>query len=458
MGGFLGPQRAFYLLLKASSLLRLSGRTRSQRAKLVPAYMLFICLLLVLACSRIPNPFSSVSALPIARAARLAPTPTPHRYLQSQPMTGASQSSGQAFDDGVTRLEENPILGPVNPAMTLAALLELTQTGIAAETSENVLGGLATPLATLKTPTPTPTSPFRPPTETGPETSATPAQAGAPSMTPIVSATGTPEQTATKAAIAGPTKVPMSPTPTATPTTEPTPTETPKPGGLGGGGAGGLPGPVGGATTPTATPFSTPAPTSTVDPTGLVPTATSTRTPRSTRTPNPAYPTLTPIPEGAFLDIVDIRLSPGSYTGVHPGSTLTFEIWVEPNGQEVSVVQVVLVFDPDVLQAKSSDVDPDAPLSVRLVPDDSFDNDTGVIVISITQDKNAAASPSTNFLMGTITMKVDSSVIGSTSTSVDFVRFGDVRTVVGIEGAEVTDDLFGATVMIEPPATPTPVS
>jgi hypothetical protein len=60
------------------------------------------------------------------------------------------------------------------------------------------------------------------------------------------------------------------------------------------------------------------------------------------------------------------------------------------------------------------------------------------------------------FLMGTIRLKVDSSISGDTSTSVDFVRFGDVRTVAGIEGAEVTDDLFGASVMIELPATPTP--
>jgi hypothetical protein len=154
---------------------------------------------------------------------------------------------------------------------------------------------------------------------------------------------------------------------------------------------------------------------------------------------------------------VDIRLSPGSYTGVQPGSVLPFEIWVEPNGQEVSVVQVVIEFDPDVLQAKSSKVDPDAPLSVRLVPNDTFDNDEGVIVMSISQDKNATESPSTMFLMGTIKLKVDSSISGDTSTSIDFVRFGDVRTVAGIEGAEVTDDLFGATIMIELPATPTPV-
>ena len=179
--------------------------------------------------------------------------------------------------------------------------------------------------------------------------------------------------------------------------------------------------------------------------------------PRATRTPNPAFPTLTPIPEGAFLDIVDIRLSPASYTGINPGSEVTFEIWVEPNGQEVSVVQVVLEFDPDVLMAKSANANPDAPLSIRLVPDDSFDNDEGVIVMSISQDKNVIESPSTVFLMGTIRLKVNSSISGEASTDVDFVRFGDVRTVAGIKGSEVTDDLFGATVMIEQPATPTPI-
>ena len=135
---------------------------------------------------------------------------------------------------------------------------------------------------------------------------------------------------------------------------------------------------------------------------------------------------------------------------------MTFEIWIEPNGQEVSVVQVVLEFDRDVLRVKSSNANPDAPLSVRLVPDDSFDNDEGVMVMSISQDKDATESPSTMFLMGTIRLKVNSSISGETSTDIDFVRYGDVRTVVGIEGTEVTDDLFGASVMIELPATPTP--
>ena len=121
------------------------------------------------------------------------------------------------------------------------------------------------------------------------------------------------------------------------------------------------------------------------------------------------------------------------------------------------MVQVVIEFDPDVLRAISSEADPYAPLSVRLVPDDTFDNDKGVIVMSTSQDKNATESPSTMFLMGTIKLKVGSSISGGTSTSVDFVRFGDVRTVAGIEGAEVTNDLFGASIMIELPPTPTPV-
>ncbi|MCH7626313.1 MAG: hypothetical protein IIC83_10350, partial [Chloroflexi bacterium] len=123
----------------------------------MPVYVLAISLLLVLACSRIPNPFSSVSALPIVRAARLAPTPTPLRYSQSLFATGTGQRSGQASANGGTELDENSILGPVNPAMVLAAVLELTQTAIAAESVANILGGLATPLASiqaLKTPTP----------------------------------------------------------------------------------------------------------------------------------------------------------------------------------------------------------------------------------------------------------------------------------------------------------------
>ena len=142
MGGFLGPQRASYLLFKAKTLLRLGGWTRPLRARLVPLYVLAISLLLVLACSRIPNPFSSVSALPIVRAARLAPTPTPLRYSQSLLATGTGQKSGQASANGGTELDENSILGPVNPVMVLAAVLELTQTAIAAESVESILGGL----------------------------------------------------------------------------------------------------------------------------------------------------------------------------------------------------------------------------------------------------------------------------------------------------------------------------
>ncbi len=463
MGGFLGPQRASYLLSKAHSLISLSRRTRSQRAKLLSVYVLVISLLLILACSRIPNPFSSVSALPIARAAKISPTPTPPRYSQNQFPTGTGESSDQAFSSSGTDLDYNPILGPVEPATVLAALQNLTRTPIAPETVDHILGGLATPLAALESPTsinavpgqvtPTPTPSTGLPVAVEIASSPTPSLEDLLPTEEPVGPVAAPQLPAAPV-VATPTEAPLSPTPTATPTAQPTPTETPGPvapvGGL-------PPGPVASGETPTVTPFGNPTPTSTVGPTDITPTATPTRTPRPTRTPNPAYPTLTPIPEGAFLDVVDIRLSPGSYTGAPPGSGLTFEIWVEPNGQEVSVVQVVIEFDPDVLQAKSSNADPDAPLSVRLIPDDTFDNDEGVIVMSISQDKNVTESPSTMFLMGTIKLKVDSSISGDTTTSVDFVRFGDVRTVAGIEGAEVTDDLYGASIMIELPPTPTPV-
>ena len=455
MGGFLVSQRATYLLFKlfmAHGLIRFGGRTRSQRAKLLTAYALVISLLLVLACSRIPNPFSSVSALPIARAARLPTTPTPPRFTQNQVATDTGQSPYQAF--GEAEPADSPVLGPVEPTSALVDLMGLTQTAIAGESVQNILGNLATPAAVvlaLKTRTPTPTAKL----PIAVEILSTPTpwlKEFLPTEEPVKPVGGAP---AAAPVVAVPTEITVTQTPTATPTTEPTPTptETPEPEAPV---AGGGPAPIVGGETPTATPFGTPAPTSTVDPALITPTATPTRTPRPTRTTNPAYPTLTPIPEGAFLDIVDIRLSPATYSGAQPGSELPFEVWVEPNGQEVSVVQVVIEFDTDLLRATSSTADPDAPLTVRLVPDDTFDNDDGLIVMSVSQDKNATESPTTMFLMGTIKLEIDSSVSENTSTWISFVRFGDVRTVAGIEGAEVTDELFGSSVMIELPATPTP--
>jgi hypothetical protein len=149
---------------------------------------------------------------------------------------------------------------------------------------------------------------------------------------------------------------------------------------------------------------------------------------------------------------VDIYLLPENVE-VESGEAFIIDVMIEPNDQPVTAAQVVLKFDPDYLRVESSTLDPDSPLSTHLVPDDQFDNDAGTVVLSSGPYKSILAAPDYTFRLGTIifdTRDVDK------STEIEFIREGDSSTFVGIEGVDVTNNLFEADVTISRPPTPTP--
>lgn len=153
--------------------------------------------------------------------------------------------------------------------------------------------------------------------------------------------------------------------------------------------------------------------------------------------------------------MVDLRILP-EYVEVAPGGSFELTIVVEPNGQEVSAVQVVINFDPDFLVATSSRLNPDSPLRTKLVPDDFFDNTTGTVTLSAGPYKLIQA-PTDTFTLGSLTFTAKQV---EATTVVEFVRVGNPNAVAGLEGVYITGDLFGSTIKIvltpTPTETPTP--
>ncbi|MCH7801472.1 MAG: hypothetical protein IIC24_08025 [Chloroflexi bacterium] len=141
------------------------------------------------------------------------------------------------------------------------------------------------------------------------------------------------------------------------------------------------------------------------------------------------------------------------YLEVAPGDSFVLTIVVEPNGQEVSVVEVVIRFDPDFLVATSSRLNPDSPLRTRLVPNDYFDNTAGTVILSAGPHRLLEETPTETFTLGSLTFTAKQV---EATTALEFIRVGSPNTIAGLEGVYITGDLFGSTIEIALPPTPTP--
>lgn len=142
--------------------------------------------------------------------------------------------------------------------------------------------------------------------------------------TVIVGNTSTPSPKPTGFVSATPTIQPLSVTPTVTLSSTPVPSPTP-------------------TTKPTSTPTPTPKPTATVTP---KPTATVTPKPTSAASPTPSV-------TGAML-----LFTPTSESLVGLGRTGTINAFIEPNSENVSSIEFVINFDPQVI--KVDDITPGA--------------------------------------------------------------------------------------------------
>ncbi len=232
------------------------------------------------------------------------------------------------------------------------------------------------------------------------------------------------------------------PSPTPTPTLIPTPT----PFGSGGGGGGLPPPPGGGEATPTPTPEggSGDPEVEPLPPELLTPTS----TPWATPGPSP-----TPVPEIVLAEVVDIILLPSAIT-VGPGETFTIDIQVEPNEQAITVVRVVLTFNSAHIQAVSTALNPESPLTTQLLPSNYFSNSLGVVALSAgPQPELEATVFETPFIMGSVTFRA---LNVNTTTSIGFIELGAFQTRADVEGAIVTGDLTGSIVTIQTEPTPTP--
>lgn len=386
----------------------------------------------LVACSRIPNPFSMFADGGLVLAAQRGLRPQPSGLSESiavqatatvlaSPETEPEPTATAAVKSPATLI--SPTLSSLVPTatMTPAGLGTISGTQIALSPTKTPKrgsggrkGGVRTPFLTPPTSTETPTA----------DVSPTPT----PTETPVPDDTG-----------AG--VPPASPSTTATPTETRTPTETPEPPNYGGGGGT----PVG---APTPTPFglSSPTPTAVPGPTET-PTAASTATPTST-----PQPSATPIPENTFPAVVIVRLVPDDIQ-VNAGDEFSLDIMIEPNGQEVTVAQVVLSFDTVNLEAKAARYDPNSPLLNKLVAEDTIDNSQGTVILSSGPKTSSSALPDYTFRLGTVTFEATD---WGGATDVRFVRFGESLTLVGLVGFNLIDDYVYATINVSLPPTPSP--
>ncbi len=140
---------------------------------------------------------------------------------------------------------------------------------------------------------------------------------------------------------------------------------------------------------------------------------------------------------------MDLRLVPEAVQA-NLLASVTLEIQVEPNGQEVSLVQVGLAFNPAHLQAlpESIALSDGSPLNVLLSKD--VNNNLGIVTISA--GRYSAPLPSTTFRMARVTFNVQPV---EETTAVDFISGGTYATRASVGGANVTRGLFGATVAVQ---------
>ena len=425
----------------SNSNVETSGRASQGRG---PAMMLlvFVLGLSLVACSRIPNPFSMFADGGQVLAAQRGSRPQPSRVSESiavqatatvlaSPETEPEPTATATVTSPATLI--SPTLSSLVPTatMTPAGLGTISGTQMALSPTKTPKRGTGSRKGGVRTTFLTPTTSTETPTA---DVSPTPT----PTETPEPDETGAGDLGTGATGDGGP---PASPAATATPTETRTPTETPEPPNYGGGG-----GAPGGAPTPTPFGLSSPTPTAVPGPTET-PTAANTATPTST-----PQPRATPIPDNTFPAVVIVRLVPDDIQ-VNAGDEFSLDIMIEPNGQEVTVAQVVLSFDTVNLEAKAAKYDPNSPLLNELVAEDTIDNSQGTVILSSGPKTSSSALPDYTFRLGTVTFEATD---WGGATDVRFVRFGESLTLVGLMGINLIDEYVYATINVSLPPTPSP--
>jgi len=410
----------------------------------------------LLACSRIPNPFSffgdgdqivaaqrDTSPMPFRPSTVLKPIATQEPTKTAPTPTASTAIMPPSFLEVPTAfgfvLTATPVMGETGSQRALSPTR--TPQGDSTGVSGGIAGGSSLPASA--TATATPTAAAEPPT---------------PEVAPTATPTETPEPDESSAGGSGfgssgggltdGATANATSTDTPMPTATREPTKTPKYGAGGGGTVAGGGAPL---DTATPTPFGIISPTPTA---ATVPTETPTPagSPTATRTP---FPTATPIPPGTYDAIVNIFMVPNDLQ-VETSEKFSVDIVVDPNGQEITVAQTVLGFDPDYLKVTSATHDPDSPLENQLSANDNYDNEAGTVILS-SGPFNTSTLPVSTFRLGTITFKSKNS---SGQTDIIFLRSGVVVTTAGLSGFNLIDNYDQVTVSITvPPAdrpTPTP--
>lgn len=426
----------------SNSNVETSGRASQGRG---PAMMLlvFVLGLSLVACSRIPNPFSMFADGGLVLAAQPGLRPQqPSRVSESIAVQAtATVLAGPETEPEPTATPTvtaratlvSPTWSSLVPTatMTPAGLGTISGTQMALSPTKTPKRGTGSRKGSVRTTFLTPTTSTETPTA---DVSPTPT----PTEKPAPDETGAGGPGTGAPGYGGP---PASPSTTATPTETRTPTETPEPPNYGGGG-----GAPGGAPTPTPFGLSSPTPTAVPGPTET-PTAANTATPTST-----PQPSATPIPDNTFPAVVIVRLVPDDIQ-VDAGDEFSLDIMIEPNGQEVTVAQVVLSFDTVNLEAKAAKYDPNSPLLNELVAEDTFDNIQGTVILSSGPKTSSSALPDYTFRLGTVTFEATD---WGGATDVRFVRFGESLTLVGLVGFNLIDEYLYATINVSMPPTPSP--
>ena len=139
--------------------------------------------------------------------------------------------------------------------------------------------------------------------------------------------------------------------------------------------------------------------------------------------------------------VVDIRLV-ASPSGIQVGDSFSVAVQVEPNGQQVNGIEVLINFDPQALQVVSVQA---ITGDLNVVLTSSFDNVAGTIHHAAgALDK---AFPTGNFTVGTISFQATEN--GSHTVSLSTQGAAATRADFGGDG--VLDEVLGAQVKVTPP-------
>ena len=140
--------------------------------------------------------------------------------------------------------------------------------------------------------------------------------------------------------------------------------------------------------------------------------------------------------------VVDVRLV-GPSSSVTVGDSFSVSVQVEPNGQQLTGVEVFLTFDPQALQVAGAQIQADTT-TLEAVLANAFDNSAGTI-------HYAAGTLSRPFPIGTFTLATVTFAAGRTgihtiSPSVQ----GSGATKADYGGADVLDEVTGTQITVVP--------